>query len=105
MNHEQASADGKSRIQVHPPDGLPCKVVAAYLGNCRNSVRSLKDAIERLDFDLLRTYGHRMKGAGGAYGFPQLTEIGASIEEAARAGNGGALRNCAATLEAHLERL
>lgn len=104
MFDEQSSTDAKAtRILVQPPDGLPYNVVVAFLDNCRKGLQSLKDATERLDYDFVKVYGHRMKGCGGAYGFPALTETGASIEQAAKAGNGNDLRTCAAVLEAHLE--
>ena len=103
MVHEQGAPAGQARIPVHPPDGLPYKVVATYLDNCRNGLQSLQDAIARLDYDFVRVYGHRMKGCGAAYGFPELTETGASIEQAAHARKDDDLRSCAAVLEAHLE--
>ena len=105
MSHEQSCTDGKAkaRILVHPPDDLPYKVVVAYLDNCRQGLQSLKDAIARFDYDFAGRYGHRMKGSGGAYGFSELTDTGASIEEAAHVRNDGDLRNCAAALEVHLE--
>jgi HPt (histidine-containing phosphotransfer) domain-containing protein len=102
MFDAQGSANGKATILVHPPDGLSCKVVAAYLDNCRKGLPSLKDAIERLDYDFAGVYGHRMKGCGAAYGFPELTGTGAAMEQAARVRNGDDLRKCAAALEAHL---
>ena len=103
MLREQCSTVTKPKILVHPPEDLPYQVVVAYLNNCRKSLASLKDAIERVDYDFLGTYGHRMKGCGAAYGFPQLTETGASIEQAARVRNDEDLRNCAAQVEAHLD--
>ena len=95
----------KSKIFVHPPEDLPYQVVATYLDNCRKGVQPLKDAMARLDYDFIGVYAHRMKGSGGGYGFPKLTEIGASMEDAARGRNGEALRKYAASLEAHLESL
>jgi HPt (histidine-containing phosphotransfer) domain-containing protein len=102
MLHEQGAANGKARILVQPPDGLPYKVVAAYLENCRKGLQPLKDAIGRADYEFAGVYGHHMKGCGAAYGFPQLTETGASIEQAARIRNDADLRSCAAALEEHL---
>jgi HPt (histidine-containing phosphotransfer) domain-containing protein len=99
----QGATNSKPRILVHPPDDLPYQVVATYLDNCRKGVQSLKDAIERSDYDFAGLYGHRMKGSGGAYGFPLLTETGASIEQAAHARNDADLRTWAAAVEAHLE--
>jgi HPt (histidine-containing phosphotransfer) domain-containing protein len=101
----QEQTDTKSKIFVRPPDELPYKMVATYLDNCRRGLQPLKDAILKCDYDFVRVYSHQMKGSGGAYGFPTLTEIGASIEVAARERNGHALNSCAATLEAHLESL
>ncbi|MGC9948475.1 MAG: Hpt domain-containing protein [Bryobacteraceae bacterium] len=100
MFHEQT--DSKSRVFVHPPEDLPYKVVAAYLDKCRKGLQSLQDAIDKLDYDYIGVYAHQMKGSGGAYGFPELTEIAAAIEQAAGVRDGAALRTSAATLEAHL---
>jgi HPt (histidine-containing phosphotransfer) domain-containing protein len=33
----------------------------------------------------LRSIGHNMKGTAGSYGFPDLTALGAAIENAAKA--------------------
>jgi HPt (histidine-containing phosphotransfer) domain-containing protein len=103
MLQEQGSPDSKPKIFVQPPDGLPYSVVATYLDNCRKGLASLKDAIERLDYDFVGVYSHRMKGCGAAYGFPRLTETGASMEAAARLRNDSEIRVWAAALEAHLE--
>jgi len=35
--------------------------------------------------EVIRLFGHRLKGTGASYGFPRLTELGAGIEEAALA--------------------
>jgi|HubBroStandDraft_1064217.scaffolds.fasta_scaffold07323_2 HPt (histidine-containing phosphotransfer) domain-containing protein len=105
MLHEQAAAKGEARILVHPPNDLPYQVVAGYLDKCRKGLQPLKAAIERFDYDFVTVYGHRMKGCGASYGFPILSETGASMEQAARARNDDDLRNCAATLEAHLALL
>jgi len=105
MYPNQESPQNKSRIVVHPPDDLPYKVVAGYLDNSRKGLQSLQDAIDRLDYDFVAVYSHRMKGSGGAYGFPQLTEIAASMEDAARARNGDAMRNGAAALDGHLKSI
>ncbi|MFH1914367.1 MAG: Hpt domain-containing protein [Pseudomonadota bacterium] len=35
--------------------------------------------------EVVRLFGHRLKGTGASYGFPRLSELGAAIEEAALA--------------------
>jgi len=91
------------KILIRPPAGLPRQAVATFLGNCRSGLPALQDAIQRLDFDFVRVYGHRMKGCGAPYGFPKLTETGAALEQSARAGNAGELRRYAAILGAYLD--
>jgi HPt (histidine-containing phosphotransfer) domain-containing protein len=34
----------------------------------------------------LQTLAHQLKGAGGGYGFPQITELAASLEQALKTG-------------------
>ncbi len=100
---QQCSPQDKMRIVVHPPDDLPFEIVAKYLENCRKGLPSLVRAMDAADYEFLGVYSHKMKGSGGAYGFPGLTAIGASMEDAARGRNSAALRDCVATLQSHLE--
>ena len=48
-------------------------------------VESMRKALENGDHDGLRRLAHQMKGAGGSYGYPMLTEAAKAIEEAAKA--------------------
>src|SRR5260370_36042950 len=34
------------------------------------------------EYDLLRTRAHQLKGAGGGFGFPRLTELATALEKA-----------------------
>jgi HPt (histidine-containing phosphotransfer) domain-containing protein len=34
------------------------------------------------EYDLLRTRAHQLKGAGGGFGFPRLSEMAAALEQA-----------------------
>jgi HPt (histidine-containing phosphotransfer) domain-containing protein len=36
-------------------------------------------------FDELRCWAHQLKGAAGGYGFPELTEVAAELEQACKA--------------------
>jgi len=40
------------------------------------------DSHRSATYDLLRTQAHQLKGAGGGYGFPQLSELAAELEKA-----------------------
>ena len=91
-----------SRILVHPPRGIPSKIVADYLDNCRRNLRPLNEAVARGDYEYIRVFGHKMKGVGGAYGFPTLSMAGAVIEQSAIARDTGAIVSQASAIEEYL---
>ena len=37
-------------------------------------------ALDAADFDTVEFMAHNMRGSGGAYGFPTITNIGAALE-------------------------
>jgi Hpt domain len=93
------------KVRVPVPEGLPSELMFEYLANCRNSLHSLKDALERRDYEYLRVFGHRMKGCGGAYGFSELTEMGFRIERSAVHRNDRELLDHTRALEEYLTRV
>lgn len=74
------------------------EIVPIFLGNRKNDVRTLRDALSKHDFRTVQTLGHRMKGDGGGFGFDRITEIGAGMERAAK------LEDCM-TIEQHVTQL
>ena len=52
-----------------------------------------------------RFLGHRMKGAGGGYGFAEISRLGAALEEAALQRDAAAIAGLVANLEAYLGRI
>ena len=55
-----------------------------YLANRCVDTPDLDRLLDDRDFGALRTAGHNLKGSGGAYGFGDVTEIGKSLETAAK---------------------
>lgn len=51
------------------------------------------------DYDGLRRLAHQMKGTGGSYGYPMLTEAAKVLEEAAKARDVEACTTALETLE------
>jgi len=90
---------------IAPPPGIPRELLCGYLQRMRDSLPNLQGTLARLDFDAARVYGHRLKGSGGAYGVPQLSEIGAAIEIAAKAGKADELGALAERLSALLHAI
>jgi HPt (histidine-containing phosphotransfer) domain-containing protein len=62
-------------------------MIPGYLKNRHEDVRALREALSgNVSMKLIRTVGHKIKGTGRAYGFDRISEIGAAMEEAAKAG-------------------
>jgi HPt (histidine-containing phosphotransfer) domain-containing protein len=93
------------KISVHAPPGIPASMVTAYVERCRTGLPDAMAALDRLDYEYLRVQGHRLKGSGGGYGLPLVTEAGAGMEQAARQGDAAALQQQLATLDTYLSRV
>jgi len=61
-------------------------LVPGFLAGRRRDIVAIADALERSDYESVRILGHNMKGSGAGYGFNRITEIGASLEQAAARG-------------------
>lgn len=62
-------------------------LVPGYLENRRKDIITIRTALENRDFETIKVIGHSMKGSGGGYGFDKITDIGKSIELAAKESN------------------
>jgi len=80
-------------------------IIPVYLENRRAEVVSLRAALARLDFPAVRITGHKLKGSGGGYGFPRLTELGAELEKAAMANDPESIRHSIEELHSYLQRI
>lgn len=56
------------------------EIVPQYFALCQRDLLNLRDALDQNDFERVRVLGHNLKGSGGAYGFPEISEIGSSLE-------------------------
>ena len=89
---------GLSKIDPDVADMIP-----GYLRNRYDDVRTLREALSGdVSMTLIRTVGHKMKGTGRAYGFDRISEIGAAMEEAAKAGQHEPISALADQLEQYL---
>lgn len=80
-------------------------LVPRFLAHRAADVGKLRAAVAEADFETIRATAHRMKGAGGAYGFPEISRLGAALEECARARDAAAITGLVANLEDYLGRV
>jgi HPt (histidine-containing phosphotransfer) domain-containing protein len=76
-----------------------------FLEGQREHVKTLVEALEKGDYDIVRFVGHNMKGAGGAYGFDFITELGQDLEQSAREQNAEKAGRLVKELSSYLERV
>lgn len=93
------------KVLVHPAPGLQRQFVMDYLDRCRASLLALQKAVAAPAFEETRVFGHRIKGSGGGYGIPRLTEIGARIEQASRNRDAGEVQRQMAALGEYLNQV
>jgi hypothetical protein len=62
---------------------IPEQLVKNYLIRRWQELENCKNAIERADFLFLQQVGHRLKGNGEMFGFPEISCIGKNLEQEA----------------------
>jgi signal transduction histidine kinase/CheY-like chemotaxis protein len=97
-------AQGADAIPVQV-DGRLRNLVARFLSNCARDLAQLRAALEGGDLAAARKIGHSLGGAGGSYGFPEITRLGRGIEERSLRGDAAGVRSLAAQLEDYLSRV
>ncbi len=80
-------------------------LIPGFLENRQQDVKSIYDALEKEDYETIRILGHSMKGAGGGYGFDEITDIGRSIEESAEGKNQEEIKKWVINLSNYLDRV
>ena len=80
-------------------------LIPGFLNNRRKDIDQIITALENEDFELIRMLGHSMKGAGGGYGFDAITDIGSSLETAAKEKNREKIQTHVNTLSYYLDHV
>jgi len=83
-------------------DEIVKPLIPGYLANRQKDLGRIRDALAAGDFQTLRIIGHDLKGSGGAYGIPPLSELGGRLEKAALAADAAQVTQLRAELEAFL---
>jgi HPt (histidine-containing phosphotransfer) domain-containing protein len=80
-------------------------IVPEFLENRKKDCLLIGSLLEGNSFCEIRTLGHRMKGAGGSYGFDEISILGEVIENAAVAGDRTSVSSAIVQLSDYLERI
>ena len=80
-------------------------LIPGFLENRHRDITTIFDALGQNDYDAIAIAGHTMKGVGGGYGFDAITDIGGSIEQAARQKDPVKIKHCLNELSNYLRRI
>jgi HPt (histidine-containing phosphotransfer) domain-containing protein len=94
--------DDKMIIKIDPD---LADLIPEYLLNRRKDIESITSALASGDFESIRITGHSLKGSGGGYGFPGLTDIGKEIEISASEKNGENISKWVRELASYMDRV
>jgi CheY-like chemotaxis protein len=89
-----------ARLNTKFADRIP-----AYLLNCRQNVNFILDALDQVDLETVTILGHQMSGSGGMFGFQEITDISAALEEAAQSADIETSRKWVSELSSYLDRV
>lgn len=90
----------KIRIDPELKDLIP-----DFIANRHKDIAGILEALNGGNFAAVQSIGHGMKGAGGGYGFDEITGIGAAIEAAAKSGDAAKVRSELKNLAEYLDRI
>lgn len=102
MCENETGKDDKMIVRVDP-DLLD--IIPTFLENRKKDIRSILEALGNNDYETIRILGHSMKGSGGGYGFDVITDIGRSLEEAAKEKNADEVKKWIEELSSYLEHV
>jgi len=61
------------------------ELIELFVDELPQRAQQLNQAFQAQDWNTMATLAHQLKGAGGGYGFPQITEAAFHVEQNARA--------------------
>ena len=77
--HLRSSAPLRSEFS-DDPDFM--ELIEFFVEAMAERIDTFQILLQEQNLEQLRTFAHQLKGAGGGYGFPMLTEVAAEMEHA-----------------------
>lgn len=105
MDHTRGNEPGATGEELVRVDASFEPLVPKFLTNRKKEVITMREALASQDFETVRTVAHGMKGAGGSYGFDRVSELAATVEQAAKARDLSAIERDLPLLGSYLDRI
>ena len=80
-------------------------IIPIFFEKLLEEIETALDSLQQDDYETIQIWGHSLKGAGLGYGFAAISEIGKSLEEAAKPHDSEEVRNLVYQLSSYLEQV
>ena len=101
---QNGNLSSTGRIKVVVDSGIE-DLIPGYMENRQEDIKSILGTLEAGDYETVQILGHSMKGSGGGYGFDGISEIGQTLELAAKEKDAGTIKRMVADLANYLEQV
>jgi len=96
MADRNQNPDGDIGSELVQEDDSFAALVTQFVAGLSERITRMEESIRAADFNALQIAAHQLKGSGGGYGYPILTERAAQLERHAR---NQALDECVEAIE------
>ncbi len=105
MDENQPLPEGPITSELINEDPTFADIVLTFVEGLDTRLQKMENALHTQDFEALRVAAHQLKGSGGGYGFPILTERASQIETLARTHELSECNNAVADLKDIITRI
>ncbi len=84
MTDDHQTPDDPMGSELLKEDPSYADIVVQFVEGLSNRLATMEEALNSSDFQALRIAAHQLKGSGGGYGYPLLTERAAELEQHAK---------------------
>ena len=102
MQHSEAKQGEKLLVKV---DAEIEDIIPIFFETLFEEIETALDSLLQDNYETVQIWGHSLKGAGMGYGFDAISEIGQSLEQAAKTRDPEEVRKLVDQLSAYLERV
>ena len=77
----------KAIVSEYAGDADLAPIIKEFVSCLPERTKAMRDRFLSGNFPDLERLAHQLKGAGGSYGYPMLTEVAGSLEDTSRVGD------------------
>jgi HPt (histidine-containing phosphotransfer) domain-containing protein len=102
---EDTTRSASTTTWVVRPDPDLEDLIPSFMGNRRNDLNDIRDAISRKDFEFIRRTAHTLKGICRPYGFEYLETLSKELETAGEHEDIGSIESVSARMQDYLDNV